>query len=442
MALSVPTKFCTLTALVATIASPQSLKLDGHWQGVMERDGAVLIVRFDFQTGAGEVMGRFTSESQQAMEYPLDRVEYSGSTIHWVLGGSLIFDGTVSPQAIAGTFQEGPGRGRFSLKPVTLNPPPYKREDVTFRVGDVVLCGTLLRPNSAGVHPGIVFLHGSGPETRWGTSFFFADRFARGGVAALVFDKRGSGQSTGDWKTVAFQELAGDYLAAIRFLKAQSGVNPKKVGIMGHSQGATISPLLASQPGVVAFVIAAAATGTGPLFTQDLYRTRNDLEDLGLTEDQIFQAMALYTRWIDVARTGEGWDDLEQAMAAARAETKNEKWLRFLGLPQKKDNWLYKWYPPVGNFNPLPLWEKVKVPVLLVYGELDRNTPVTSSLSGIGQALRKAGNDDFTPIILPGVVHNLTNQPRKDEPFVWWYGAPGYPELVIAWVRSRFSSAP
>src|SRR5215472_8062238 len=313
MALSFPTTICTLTALVASIASPQSLKPDGHWQGVMERDGAVMTVRFDFETASRGVTGRFTSESQRAMDYPLDRVDYSGSAIHWVLGGSLIFDGTVSPQAIAGAFREGPGHGTFSLKPVSLNPPPYKREDVAFRVGDVVLSGTLLRPNSAGVHPGIVFLHGSGPETRWGTPFFFADRFARSGIAALVFDKRGAGQSTGDWKTITYKGLADDYLAAVRFLQAQSGVNPQQVGILGHSQGGTISPLIAAQPGAVAFVIAAAAIGTGPIYTQDLYRTRNDLEDRGFTEPELSRAMALYSRWINVARTGEGWDELDRA---------------------------------------------------------------------------------------------------------------------------------
>jgi hypothetical protein len=99
-----------------------------------------MTVRFDFQTGPGGVTGSFTSESQRAMEYPLDRVDYTGSKIHWVLGDSLIFDGTVSPQAITGTFQEGSGRGTFSLKPISSNPPPYKREDITFRVGDLVLC--------------------------------------------------------------------------------------------------------------------------------------------------------------------------------------------------------------------------------------------------------------------------------------------------------------
>ena len=434
MTLSLQATICTLTALVATIASPQSLKPDGHWQGVMERDGAVMTVRFDFQTGPGGVTGRFTSESQRALEYPLDGVDYSGSTIHWILGGSLIFDGTVSPQAISGTFQEGQGSGTFSLKPVSLNPPPYKREDVTFRVGDTVLSGTLLRPNSAGVHPGIVFLHGSGPETRWGTSFFFADRFARGGVAALVFDKRGAGQSTGDWKTITYEGLADDYLAAVRFLQAQSGVNPKQVGIFGHSQGGTISPLIAAQPGAVAFVIAAAAIGTGPIYTQDLYRTRNDLEDRGFTEPDISKAMNLYSQWINVARTGEGWDEVSRAMADA----KNEKWFRALGLPQNKDHWLYKWYPPVGNFNPLPLWEQVKVPVLLIYGEHDRNTPVTPSLAGIGQALNEAGNTDYTPIIIPGAAHNLTIQWHTGEPFFWWYGAPGYPDLLVAWVKLRF----
>src|SRR5260370_5383678 len=104
---------------------------------------------------------------------------------------------------------------------------------------------------------------------------------------------------------------------------------------MGHSQGATISPLIAAQPGAMAFVIAAAATGTGPIYTQDLYRTRNDLADRGFTEAEISQAMALYSQWIDAARTGERWDDLERATVAAKPEAKHEKRFHFLGLPQK-----------------------------------------------------------------------------------------------------------
>jgi pimeloyl-ACP methyl ester carboxylesterase len=421
-------------AFAATFANAQQMEPDGHWQGVMERDGAAMIVCFDFKTGPDGIAGRFTSESQRATEYPLDRVDYTGSKIHWVLGGSIIFDGTVSPQEISGTVQDGTGHGTFSLKPVTLKSPPYKREDITFRVGDVVLAGTLLRPNGAGLHPGIVFLHGSGTESRWGTSFFYADHFARNGIAALVFDKRGSGQSSGDWKTLTDEQLAGDYLAAVRFLQSQSGVNPKQVGTYGHSQGGTISPLIASRPGAVAFVIAAAAIGTGPLYTQDLYRTRNTLEDQGFAEPEVAKAMDLYGRWLDMARSGDGWDRISLAMT----EAKGEKWFRVLGLPQGRDNWLYKWYPPVGNFNPLPLWAEVKVPVLLIYGEQDRNTPVASSLAGIGEALHKANNTDYTPLIIPGAAHNLTIQWHAGEPFFWWYGAPGYPDLLVGWIKQRF----
>jgi pimeloyl-ACP methyl ester carboxylesterase len=267
-----------------------------------------------------------------------------------------------------------------------------------------------------------------------GNAFLFRGSLRPKRRAALVFDKSGSGQSTGDWKTITYEGLAEDYLAAVRFVQVQSGVNPKQVGIFGHSQGGTISPLIAARPGAVAFVIAAAAIGTGPIYTQDLYRTRNDLEDKGFTEADISRAMDLYSQWINVARTGEGWNRLGSAMV----EAKNEKWFRALGLPQNKDHWLYKWYPPIGNFNPLPLWEQVTVPVLLTYGEHYRNTPVAPSLAGIGQALYKAGHNDYTPIIIPGAAHNLTIQWRAGEPFFWWYTAPGYSDLLVAWMKLRF----
>ena len=294
------------------------------------------------RTDAGAVTGRFTSETQRAIEYPLDNVVYSSSTIHWELGDSapVVFDGVVSAQGISGTFQDGNELGTFSLQPVELVPPPYRREDITFRNGDVVLAGTLLRPRTPGSHPGIVFLHGSGPESRWGSSFFLADRFARAGVAALVFDKRGVGQSTGDWTTIDYQELAEDYMSAVRFLQQQSGVSPTRVGVYGHSQGGTISPLIASRPGAVAVVIAAAAIGTGPIYEQNFYRTRNDLVDEGLTDPDLSRAMEFYTLWLYALRTGQGVEEYEQASAKASGE----KWFSLLNLPTR-DHWLWKWFP-------------------------------------------------------------------------------------------------
>ncbi len=409
-------------------------RLEGSWQGVMERQGATVTVRFDFRTDRGAVAGRFTSESQRVLEYPLDKVDYRSPSLRWTLGDSLSFDGAVSRSEITGTFLDGQESGTFSLHSARLEPPPYRREGVTFRNGDVVLSGTLLRPGTPGPHPGIVFLQGSGPETRWGTNLFLADRFARAGIAALVFDKRGAGQSSGDWRTINYEELAQDDLSAVRFLQHQGGVNPRQVGIYGHSEGGTISPLLSSRPGAVAFVIAAAAIGTGSVYTNEAFRTRNDLMAGGMPEPDLSRAMDFYTLWLEVLRTGEGAEAYEQALAKAS----QEKWFALLEIPPR-DNWIWKWYPPIGNFNPLPLWEKVTVPVLLIYGERDRNTQVDPSLAGISKALHMAGNTDFTPVIIPGAAHNLTIQWEPGQPFFWWHAAPGYSELLTSWVRLRFS---
>jgi pimeloyl-ACP methyl ester carboxylesterase len=145
--------------------------------------------------------------------------------------------------------------------------------------------------------------------------------------------------------------------------------------------------------------------------------------------------MDFYTLWINTMRTGEGIEAYEEALAKARQTT----WFASLDIPPE-DDWIWKWYPPVGNFNPLPLWEKVKVPVLLIYGERDRNTPVGPSLAAIGKALTIAGNPDYTPIIIPGAVHNLTIQWEPGQPFFWWHAAPGYTDLLTAWVRARFGA--
>ena len=109
-------------------ASAQAIALDGSWQGVMEREGATITVRFDFQTRNGTIFGKFTSESQRTMEYPFGQVTYTHPNIAWSVDGALIFDGVVSGPSINGTFKEGPAGGTFSLRKVELPRQAYRRE--------------------------------------------------------------------------------------------------------------------------------------------------------------------------------------------------------------------------------------------------------------------------------------------------------------------------
>jgi uncharacterized protein len=415
--------------LVCAFASSASARetLTGHWEGSLVREGAELMVSFDFTQGQNGLEGTFSAATQRALGIPLDTVSAAGARVHFVLDGSLVFDGEVADGSLRGAFREGEAKGTFTLIRAPVNPPPYRSEEVSFRNGSVVLAGTLYLPPGPGPHAGILFNHGSGPEGRF-ASRFWADSMARHGIAALIYDKRGVGASTGDWTQSSFEDLADDAIAGVHLLQRQPNVNAKQVGIYGHSQGGTIAPLIATRSRDVAFIIAAAAIGM-PVYQQDLFRTRNGLRAAGFSEDAIQQAMTFYSAWVDAARGNLGPDQLKARTAGAQSQ----KWFEYVA-PPPDDSWLWKWYPRVGNYNGVPLWERVTVPVLLVYGERDENTPVHDSIRSIEKALKKAGNRHYTILILPRAAHNLTVRSEPGEPFEWWGIAPGFSDLLVDWV--------
>jgi pimeloyl-ACP methyl ester carboxylesterase len=152
----------------------------------------------------------------------------------------------------------------------------------------------------------------------------------------------------------------------------------------------------------------------------------------GLAEADITKALVFLTLFLQVARTGQGWDRLDAALPAAQ----QEKWFAEVA-PPAKDNWLWSFYQKIGDYDPLPFWEKVTVPVLLVYGERDWLVNPAESTAKIEQALQKAGNQDYSIVLLPRAERNLTIQAEPGQPFTWWHVAPGLPDLLTAWVQQR-----
>src|SRR6266849_6497704 len=135
--------------------------------------------------------------------------------------------------------------------------------EVDFKNGDTTLAGRLLIPITDGAHPAIVIIHGSGPDE--GSEYrVYAEQFARAGIAALIYDKRGSGKSSGDWRHLTLEDLTGDALAAVRYLKSRPEINPRQIGLWGISQGSWIVALAASRSKDVAFVITVAGDGVSP----------------------------------------------------------------------------------------------------------------------------------------------------------------------------------
>ncbi len=408
---------------LASVAHGQTLK--GHWEGKESASGVSMPVTFDFD---GDTSGRYSSDIQRAMDYPLDSVALKGTAAHFVLGGDETFDATLAGDAMTGTFKGDDATGSLVLHRVAAADLPYRVEDVSFSNGDVKLAGTLVEPEGRGPFPAVVLLQGSGPESRWGTNRYIADRLARQGVAALIYDKRGSGASGGDWKTAGYDDLAGDALSGAALLAKRPEINAHEIGLHGHSQGGIVAADAARlSPSRVAFIISEDTVG-GPVWQQDLYRVKGALAQ-DFPPDQADAAFKLYSLFIDVARGNKSYDELE----AAEAPVTKEPWFDWLGLPPR-DSWLWPWYARTGTVDTLDYWRAVKVPTLIVYGQKDALVPVDDSIAALEGAL-DSNQTPYTAVIVPQAQHNLTVHPNAGEPFFFWHGAPGYYDLMASWVK-------
>ena len=397
----------------------------------MTADASSMSVVFDFTSNSKGIEGRFTSYTQHAMDYPLDAVTVSGPLVHMILGGSIDFEGTHTGDLFSGTFKSPDASGTFSFHRTEKPPLPYSVTDVRFNNGTVTLAGTVVSPKGAGRHPAVVLIQGSGYETRWGTNRYIADRFARAGIVVLIYDKRGCGESSGDWKTADYNDLAHDALSGVDLLRSRGDVSPERVGLHGHSEGGIISAMATvAEPSKVAFVIA-EDTVAGPVWEQDVYRVEKSFEK-SLSSSDLPEAMKAYKTMINVMRGAQPYSDLESISAA----DSQKPWFSSLGIPPR-DSWIWQWYRKVGNLNTLDYWNKVKVPVFIAYGERDQLEPVDEAIGALTDIFRADGVP-YIPLIVPMAEHNLTIHPQPGQPFFWWYGAPGIVDTVAAWIDFNF----
>jgi uncharacterized protein len=421
---------CVLLIANASIAA----SLSGGWKGTWTKDGDALPVTVTFATTAGGFSGTFDSDSLQVTGIPFSKVTDTGGKIHLELKGdqsTTVFDGTLAADAITGTFVDGQSKGTFQLTRFDLPAASVQSREVTFADGDVKLAGTLLLPADAGKHPAILFLHGSGPEGRW-ANHYLARKCAEAGIAALIYDKRGVGQSTGDWQKVGFEPLAEDAFAGIRFLQSSPEIDAAQVGIYGHSQGGTIAPLVATRAPGLAFVIASAAGGTTPA-DMETYSVGNSVNLSKLPPLEQKDAQGYIHALVDVAYRGKHRAELD-AMAA---RFKSRDWF-FDPPPPSHSYWAIS--RQIAAFEPARWWRQVKAPVLLIYAAHDERVDPTVNARAIQAALRSGGNDRVTLKMFPDSDHTFTIiDPAKKGG--WPKREPDYSSTVLHWVRSAAPAA-
>lgn len=319
----------------------------------------------------------------------------------------------------------------------------YREEAVSFRGGGTAeLAGTLLIPATDGPHPAVVLLHGSGPQDRNGYQSILrqaADHFARHGVAALVYDKRGVGGSTGNWATASFDDMAADAVAAVKLLQGRKDIRPKRVGLWGSSQAGWVMAKATAAAPDLAFVISASTGGSGyTVAQQEVYNVSAEMRAGGFTKAEIDEVIATRQLLFAFVRTGAA----EQYDVAVGKAAKNERIKDWLTPPSsaidrtKRDHWFTALDV---DFDPVPLWERYPGPVLGLYGELDTATPVAQVMPIFAKSLAARKTADFAIKVFPKAHHiflEATTGSDEELKTLTRY-VPGYFDLMTDWVHSK-----
>jgi pimeloyl-ACP methyl ester carboxylesterase len=410
---------------ISSLAHAESL--EGTWTGMWTKNGDALPVTVTFKNTNGAWSGSFDSDTLQVAGIPFKDIRLSGSSAHWLLpddSSSTAFDGALNGDHLTGSFKEADITGSFVLTRSKQPPQALSVCDVTFQNGAVTLAGSLIAPSGSGSHPAILFLHGSGPEGRW-ASRYLAEHFARAGIAALIFDKRGVGQSTGDWKTASFDDLASDAVAGVRFLKTQPGIDGHHIGIYGHSQGGTLAPLVAVKAGDLAFVIVSAAGGIDPAEMEE-YSVGNSIGIATLPPTEAADAKAFVHAIVDVAYRGKSRSELD----TLAAKFKTRSWYFD---PPPADNSYWALSRSIARYDPASNWRQVKVPVLLLYGTKDERVPPQRDADAITSALKSGGNAQATLRMFPDADHTFALPTANNG---WPKHVPDYADALVAWTKS------
>lgn len=435
----------SLLMLVVGITQPvlAQTTIEGHWEGALIYEGAMQVIRVDLQETGDTIQGWVDIPDLTLFREPLQEAVYDPDSLK--LSFKIIygtFSLVVHPDIHEMTGENGwktPAKLHLRRQVKRLE---YQTEDVVFESEGASLAGTFVVPERPGPHPTVVILHGSGPSdrTRWAYRSR-GDMFARHGIAALIYDKRGYNESTGDTDEITFDDLANDAVAAVRYLRTRDDVRTDRIGMYGSSQGGWISMMSAAQSSNIAFLVL-NVTPAVSVYEQEAHWVEYHMRADDFSEESIVAAVSHTRLMFEVVTTGR---QRETFLAASR-EVKQEKWAEYVYTPVTEEelgelitDWQGERYDPTEDL------KRTILPVLALYGENDKSVPPRENVDKMQAYLAEAGNTDITIKVFPGVGHNMeakgfTKEEDSGWPsgfYVWPRRVPGWEETIITWVQER-----
>lgn len=462
----------------ASASSPPDPAILGSWSGpLVVGPGIELRLVFHIEADQeGRLTATMDSPDQGATGIPIQEVTYAEGELELDLpqiqGG---FRGTLlAPDTLDGRWSQGGQSFPLRLvrgdaeaapaRPQTPEPPfPYRSEDVRYPnpEAEIHLAGTLTIPEGDGPFPAVALITGSGAQDRDETIlghrpfWVLADHLSRNGIAVLRSDDRGVGESEGDFSAATSLDFAGDAAAAVAYLATRSEVEPSQIGLIGHSEGGLIAPLVANERGDVAFVVLLAGPAMSgeellPLQGAAIQRA------MGAQESDIDASLEVQQNLFRIVREE---DDPERRVA--RMEQWLEEYLAGLtpeererqGIPSEDPaGWITaqaamgasEWFRFFLAHDPRESLRDLEVPVLALFGELDLQVPPEPNRLAMEEAFRTGEHPDWTIQTLPGLNHlfqtattgSPTEYARIEETF-----APAALEAIAEWIRQRTDEA-
>ena len=426
--------FSIILISILTSITLSAQDITGQWNGALKIQGTQMRLVFNISQTENSLSSTMDSPDQGAKGIPTTTTSFENSILKITIANAKIeYEGTLGQDnIIVGTFMQGGQSFPMNLSkekiekeklvrpPEPIKPFPYYSEDITFenkKVG-INLAGTLTLPNKEGVFPVVILISGSGPQNRdeelLGHKPFLvlSDFLTKNGIAVLRYDDRGIAMSKGDFKTATSADFATDVESAIAYLKTRKEINKNKIGLIGHSEGGLIAPMVASKSKEVAFIILLAGTG---IQGDSLLLLQKKLieEASGINKEDIQKGQSSNRKVFDIVNKSTSLEQLNSDLTIyfkqilkdnpntqKPAEMSDDDFVK-LQVKQIASPWMQYFI----KYNPAAALEKVKCPVLAINGEKDLQVPPKENLEAIKKALTKGGNKRVATKELPNLNH-------------------------------------
>ncbi len=438
--------------------------LERKWEGKILLNNFEFDIVVNFTKSDSGYAGTIDIIQQGAKDIELSNISYNYPEIKFELPttyATAYFNGTfTSDDFIEGDFLQAGVKGTFNLKPYVEKTGikeklPYKEEEITFTNGNNIFSGTLTIPEITGRHPAVVLITGSGAQTRdeeiLGFKIFgtIADYLTRNGIAVLRYDDRNFGKSTGtpvDSSTT--EDFATDVVEAVKYLQKRNDINPTQIGLLGHSEGGIVAPIAATKYPDISFIILMAGTGVNGKEII-IEQTRAIMKANGESEEKINEAIEYLKKLFNALKTGEGMEELEKIARAQEEEHYEKMTEEQKSTIKDKDEYInamvksrlnaFKtpWMRFFLDFEPTTALEKVKCPILVLFGGLDLQVLKWQNEKPIEEAIKKGGNKNYEIKTFEKANHlfqeAVTGSPNE-------YGTlkkefvPGFLEYITNWI--------